>query len=337
VYTILLAFLRRSAYAMPMVSQTLKMGWPQHLLEIASLAPGDITAILDLAEKYCTRNRAVDKKHAILKGRTLINLFYENSTRTRSSFELAGKRLGMDVININASAASVAKGETLLDTALTLNAMQADIIALRYPHAGAVQLIAEKVNASVINAGDGAHEHPTQALLDALTIRRRKGAIKGLKVAICGDIAHSRVARSNILLLTKLGAEVTVIGPPTLMPMDVAQYGISVSHKLHQGLKDADIVMMLRIQFERIGGKAIASVRDYFHAYGLTYEALSHAKPDALVLHPGPMNRGVEIDSDLADDLMRSAVLDQVEMGVAVRQAILEMLIMHKDKAKEAS
>lgn len=307
------------------------VNWPRHLLDIATLNAGDITRILDVAETYVARNRAVDKKHSILKGRTLVNLFFENSTRTRSSFELAGKRLGMDVINISTAASSVSKGETLLDTALTLNAMQADAIVVRHNHAGAVQLIAEKLNASVINAGDGAHEHPTQALLDALTIRRRKGAIKGLKIAICGDISHSRVARSNLHLLTKLGAEVTVVAPPTLMPMDVGTLGVKVSYNLREGLKDADIVMMLRIQFERIGGKAIASVRDYFHAYGLSYDALAYAKPDALVMHPGPMNRGVEIDSDVADDVMRSAILDQVEMGVAVRQAVLELLIQHRE------
>jgi len=204
---------------------------------------------------------------------------------------------------------------------------------VRHNHAGAVQLIAEKLNACVINAGDGAHEHPTQALLDALTIMQKKGRIKGLKVAICGDISHSRVARSNIHLLTKLGAEVTVIAPPTLMPTDVARYGVKVAYNLRDGLKDADIVMMLRIQFERIGGKAIASVRDYFHAYGLSYDALSHAKPDALVMHPGPMNRGVEIDSDVADDMMRSAILDQVEMGVAVRQAVIELLMNKREKS----
>jgi aspartate carbamoyltransferase catalytic subunit len=306
------------------------LSWPRHLLDTESLQPSDILAILDAAEIHATRNRQIDKKHPVLKGRTLINLFFENSTRTRSSFELAGKRLSMDVINISAQASSVNKGETLLDTAMTLNAMQSDVIVLRHPHAGAVQLIAEKVNAHVINAGDGAHEHPTQALLDAFTIRRKKGKIAGLKVAICGDIAHSRVARSNIYLLKKLGAQVTLIAPPTLMPTAVDQFGVRHTTHLRDGLADADIVMMLRIQFERIGGKAIASVRDYFHAYGLSYDALTHAKPDALVMHPGPMNRGVEIDSALADDIGRSAILDQVEAGVAVRQAILELLLAGK-------
>jgi aspartate carbamoyltransferase catalytic subunit len=301
--------------------------WPKHLLDIASLSITEIEDILARAGALVATNRGADKKHPTLKGRTLINLFFENSTRTRSSFELAGKRLGMDVINISSGVSSTSKGETLLDTAMTLNAMQSDIIAVRHPHAGAVQLIAEKVGAHVINAGDGAHAHPTQALLDALTIQRKKGYIMGLKIAICGDIAHSRVARSNIELLTKLGAEVRVIAPPTLMPADVACYGVSPYTDMCDGLNNVDIVMMLRVQTERAHGKSIASVRDYFHSYGLSYAKLKHAKPDALVMHPGPMNRGVEIDSDVADDMQRSAILEQVEMGVAVRQAILEMMI----------
>lgn len=291
------------------------------------MAASDIQSILDTAEHYVARNRAVDKKHKILGGRTLINLFFENSTRTRTSFELAGKRLSMDVINISASTSSTNKGETLLDTAMTLNAMQADAIVLRHAQAGAVQLIAEKVTAHVINAGDGAHEHPTQALLDALTIRRKKGTLKGLKVAICGDIANSRVARSNIHLLKIMGASVTLIAPPTMMPTGVANFGVGYTINMVEGLKDADVVMMLRIQNERMAGRGIASVRDYFMGYGLSYEKLKHAKPDALVMHPGPMNRGVEIDTDVADDISRSAVLDQVEMGVAVRQAVLELLL----------
>ena len=330
--------------------------WPRHLIAIEGMAAADISRILDVAEGYVARNRAVDKKHKILGGRTLINLFFENSTRTRTSFELAGKRLSMDVINISASTSSTAKGETLLDTAMTLNAMQADAIVVRTPHAGAVQLIAEKVGAHVINAGDGAHEHPTQALLDALTIRRflssrpragitseaasdpgvananRDDIFKGAKVAICGDIANSRVARSNIHLLKTMGAAVTLVAPPTLMPTGVAGFGVQHTVDMRAGLKDADVVMMLRIQHERMAGRGIASVRDYFHSYGLSYEKLSHAKADALVMHPGPMNRGVEIDTDVADDIQRSAILDQVEMGVAVRQAVLELLLS-KDKA----
>lgn len=301
--------------------------WPRHLLQIEGIAATDILAILDAAEGYVSRNRAVDKKHKILSGRTLINLFFENSTRTRTSFELAGKRLSMDVINISASASSTSKGETLLDTAMTLNAMQADAIVVRHASAGAVQLIAEKVDAQVINAGDGAHEHPTQALLDALTIRRKKGTIKGLNVAICGDIANSRVARSNIHLLKALGATVTLIAPPTLMPSGVEGFGVNHTSDMAHGLTNADVVMMLRIQHERMTGRGIASVRDYFMSYGLSYEKLASAKPDALVMHPGPMNRGVEIDTDIADDIQRSAILDQVEMGVAVRQAVLELLL----------
>ncbi len=301
--------------------------WPHHLLTIEGMAAADIHTLLDTAETYVARNRAVDKKHKLLGGRTLINLFFENSTRTRTSFELAGKRLSMDVINISAATSSVGKGETLLDTAMTLNAMQADAIVVRHPHAGAVQLIAEKVDACVINAGDGAHEHPTQALLDALTIRRKKGRIEGLKVTICGDIANSRVARSNIHLLKTMGATVTLVAPPTLMPTAVDGFGISHTTNMHDGLKDADVVMMLRIQHERMSGRGIASVRDYFMNYGLNREKLSRAADDALVMHPGPMNRGVEIDTDIADDIARSAVLDQVEMGVAVRQAVLELLL----------
>ncbi len=292
------------------------------------MAAADIQSILDLADTYVTRNRAVDKKHKILGGRTLINLFFENSTRTRTSFELAGKRLSMDVINISASTSATSKGETLLDTAMTLNAMQADAIVLRHASAGAVQLIAEKVTAHVINAGDGAHEHPTQALLDALTIRRKLGALKGLKVVICGDISNSRVARSNIHLLKAMGANVTLIAPPTLMPTGVAGFGVNYTTDMREGLKDADVVMMLRIQHERMASSGIASVRDYFMGYGLSYEKLAHAKPDALIMHPGPMNRGVEIDTDVADDIGRSAILDQVEMGVAVRQAVLELLLV---------
>jgi aspartate carbamoyltransferase catalytic subunit len=296
------------------------LSWPRHLIQIEGMAASDIQSILDLAETYVARNRAVDKKHKI-------NLFFENSTRTRTSFELAGKRLSMDVINISASTSATSKGETLLDTAMTLNAMKADAIVLRHASAGAVQLIAEKVTAHVINAGDGAHEHPTQALLDALTIRRKKGKLAGLKVVICGDISNSRVARSNIHLLKIMGAKVTLVAPPTLMPTGVACFGVDYTSDMREGLNDADVVMMLRIQHERMAGAGIASVRDYFMSYGLSYEKLAHAKPDALVMHPGPMNRGVEIDTDVADDIGRSAILDQVEMGVAVRQAVLELLL----------
>ena len=307
--------------------QDASLNWPRHLIDIDSMSSSDISSLLERAQEFIKINRETDKKSPTLKGRTLINLFFENSTRTRGSFELAGKRLGMDVINITTGGSSVKKGETLLDTALTLNAMQADAIVLRHPHAGAVQLIAEKVNAKIINAGDGAHAHPTQALLDALTIIDQKGSINGLKVAICGDISHSRVARSNIQLLSKMGAEVRIIGPGTLMPMEVAQYGVTEYYSMREGLKDLDIVMMLRVQFERDINSPIASVRDYFLQYGLNYDMLAYAKPDAMVMHPGPMNRGVEIDSDVADDLDRSVILNQVEMGVAVRQAILTQML----------
>lgn len=300
------------------------------LLGIEGLKAEEILTILDLAESYVERNRALDKKHSILKGRTLINLFFENSTRTRTSFELAGKRLGADVINMSMSTSSISKGETLIDTAMTLNAMQPDFIAVRHSESGAVQLLSEKVNCAVINAGDGSHEHPTQALLDALTIRRKKGRIKGLKIAICGDVLHSRVARSNIYLLKELGADVTLVAPSTLMPARPDQFGIKYTNHMHEGLKDADIVMMLRVQTERMSGSFVPSVREYFHFYGLSKEKLALAKPDALVMHPGPINRGVEIDTEIADDIQRSVILDQVEMGVAVRQAVLELLSRYR-------
>lgn len=298
-----------------------------HLLGIEPLSQDDIQLVLDMAESYVDRNKAADKKHPILKGRTLINLFFEDSTRTRTSFELAGKRLGMDVINMSVSSSAVKKGETLIDTAMTLNAMHPDVIAVRHAESGAVHLLAQKVNCSVINAGDGSHEHPTQALLDALTIRRKKGRLDGLKVAICGDVLHSRVARSNTLLLTKMGTRVTLIAPPTLMPAAAWSLGAEISHSMREGLQDADIIMMLRVQNERINGPLVPSAREYFQFYGLDKQKLAYAKQDALIMHPGPINRGVEIDSELADDIHRSVILEQVEMGVAVRQAVLELLL----------
>lgn len=298
----------------------------RHLLGIDGLSRDDVYMILDLAEQYAAKNREKDKKHPILKGRTLINLFYENSTRTRTSFELAGKRMGADVINMSISSSSVKKGETLIDTAMTLNAMHPDFIAVRHPESGAVHLLARKVECAVINGGDGCHAHPTQALLDAMTIRQHKGKIEGLTIAICGDILHSRVARSNMQLLTLMGAKVRIIAPPTLMPACPQQYGVEVFYDMRKGLKGCDIIMMLRLQLERMEGNFIPSLREYFHFYGLDEEKLSHAKPDALIMHPGPINRGVEIDSKLADDINRSAILQQVEMGVAVRQAVLELL-----------
>src|SRR6266851_4802267 len=254
------------------------------------------------------------------------SLFFENSTRTRTSFELAGKRLGGDVINMSVQASSIKKGETLIDTAMTLTAMHPDVLVVRHPESGAVQLLSEKVDCSVINAGDGSHEHPTQALLDALTIRRRKARLQGLLVAICGDILHSRVARSNIALLNTMGARVRVVAPRTLLPAEIERLGVEVFHDMAGGLKDVDIVMMLRLQTERMHGSFIPSTREYFHFFGLDYAKLAAAKPDALIMHPGPMNRGVEIDTDVADDIDRSAIREQVEMGVAVRMACLEVL-----------
>ncbi|HSV29807.1 MAG TPA: aspartate carbamoyltransferase catalytic subunit [Candidatus Omnitrophota bacterium] len=298
----------------------------RHLLGIQGLGPQEITTILDLADGYVDQNRSADKRKTLLRGRTVTNLFFENSTRTRTSFELAAKRLGADVINMQVSASSVAKGETLIDTAMTLNAMHLDVLVVRHGDSGAVQLLSEKVNCSVINAGDGSHEHPTQALLDALTIRRRKGRLAGLTVAICGDVRHSRVARSNIYLLNAMGARVRVIGPRTLIPGQIDRMGVEVFHNMRDGLRDVDVVMMLRIQNERMKGNFIPSIREYFHFFGLDYEKLALAKPDAVIMHPGPMNRGVEIDSDVADDVERSLIREQVEMGVAVRMACLDLL-----------
>jgi aspartate carbamoyltransferase catalytic subunit len=297
----------------------------RHLLGIEGLSPFDMQGLLDMADQAVELNRQVRKQRDALSGRTLINLFFENSTRTQASFEIAGKRLGADVLNMAVASSSIKKGETLLDTAATLNAMHPDLIVVRHHAAGAVHLLARKVDCSVINAGDGAHEHPTQALLDALTIRRNKGRIQGLIVAICGDVLHSRVARSNIILLQALGARVRVIGPSTLLPRGIDRFGVEVFRDMRTGLKDADIVMMLRLQLERMNGSFVPSVKEYFHFYGLDAEKLSWAKPDALVMHPGPMNRGVEIDSEVADGA-QSLIREQVEMGVAVRMAVLEAL-----------
>ncbi len=298
----------------------------RHLLGIEGLAPSDIEQLLDRADAYVEHGRRADKKLNLLRGLTQINLFFESSTRTRTSFELAGKRLGADVVNMSVGSSAIKKGETLIDTAVTLNAMHPDVPVVRHSDSGAVALLARHVNCAVINAGDGSHEHPTQGLLDALTIRRRRGRIEGLLVAICGDILHSRVARSNILLLTAMGARVRVVAPRTLLPAAVDRYGIEVHHDMASGLEEADIVMMLRLQTERMQGIFVPSVREYVHLYGLTYDKLARAKPDALIMHPGPMNRGVEIDGAVADDIHRSAILDQVELGVAVRMACLEVL-----------
>ena len=300
----------------------------RHLLGIEGLSRLDILALLDQAENAIEVSRQVEKKSSKLRGRTQINLFYEASTRTQASFEIAGKRLGADVMNMSVAQSSEKKGETLLDTAMTLNAMRPDIIVVRHAQAGAAHLLARKVDCSVVNAGDGAHEHPTQALLDALTIRRNKGRIERLIVAICGDVLHSRVARSNILLLGALGARLRAVGPSTLVPRALERLGVEVFNDMERGLDGADIVMMLRLQRERSSGSLVPSSREYFHFFGLDEEKLARAAPDALVMHPGPMNRGVEINSTVADG-PQSVIREQVEMGVAVRMAVLEALAHH--------
>jgi aspartate carbamoyltransferase catalytic subunit len=295
------------------------------LTGIDGLQPHEIAFLLDEAEQWVEANRTRAKPDKRLAGLTLINAFFENSTRTLLSFEIAGKRLGADVVNMAVAQSSVKKGETLIDTAQTLNAMRADMIVIRHASSGAVRLIADKVDCPVLNAGDGSHEHPTQALLDALTIRRRRGSIAGQRVVICGDILHSRVARSNILALTALAAEVRVVAPATLMPAAIERMGVTPYADFDAALDGADVVMMLRLQNERMSGAFIPSTREFHLRYGLTLERLARAKPDALVMHPGPMNRGVEIDSNVADSV-QSAITEQVEMGVAVRMACLDVL-----------
>jgi aspartate carbamoyltransferase catalytic subunit len=297
-----------------------------HLLGIEGLSVDEIAALLDLADRYVALNRGASKKTDLLKGRTLINLFFEASTRTQSSFELAGKRLGADVMNMSVRTSSVSKGETLIDTATTLNAMRPDMLVVRHQDSGAAELLARKLDCSVVNAGDGSHEHPTQALLDALTIRRRRGHLEGLIVAICGDVLHSRVARSNIHLLLKMGARVRLVAPRTLLPADADRFGAEIFHDMAEGLANADIVMMLRLQLERMAGAFVPSTREYFRFYGLDHQKLKAARPGALVMHPGPMNRGVEIDSAVADDIEISLIQEQVEMGVAIRMAVLDAL-----------
>ena len=297
-----------------------------HLLGIEGLEQSAILEILDKAEEYADLNQKTKKRVDVLSGLTQINMFFENSTRTQASFELAGKRLGADVMNMALQGSSIKKGETLVDTALTLNAMRPDLLVVRHPQSGAVDLLSQKVNCSVINAGDGQHEHPTQALLDALTIRRAKGRLHRLNIAICGDISHSRVARSNMLLLGKMENRIRLVGPPTLIPSQIGEFGVEVYHDMLEGLKDVDVVMMLRLQKERMDGGFIPSEREYFQRYGLDFNKLSYAKDDAIVMHPGPMNRGVEIDGDIADDVTRSVIQEQVEMGVAVRMAIMDLL-----------
>ena len=280
----------------------------KHLLGIQDLKIFEVKFILKEAQQFIDLNRSRNKKLNILKGKTQINLFFEPSTRTQSSFELAGKRLGADVMSMNITNSAIKKGETLIDTAMTLNAMHPDIIVIRHQDSGACNLLSQKVNCAVLNAGDGRREHPTQALLDALTIINRKKKIEGLKIAICGDILHSRVARSNIYLLTMLGAEVNIIGPSNLLPKDLDKFGVNIFTDMKEGVKDCDIVMMLRLQNERMSSSYLSSNREYYEYYGLTPEKLEHAKSDALIMHPGPMNRGIEIDTMLADDINKSVI-----------------------------
>ena len=310
---------------MSSTSKPIKSFSHRHLLSTEKLTAPEIEFLLDLANVNADASPHAEKKREVLRGCTLINLFFESSTRTQSSFELAAKRLGSDVMNMNVSTSSVNKGETLIDTAITLNAMRPDMIVVRHHAAGAVELLSQKVDCSVINAGDGAHQHPTQALLDALTIRRAKGRISGLSVAICGDILHSRVARSNIDVLNTMGARVRIVAPSTLLPAKSERLGAEVYTDMWKGIEGADVVMMLRLQRERMESSYVPSSREYFHFFGLDHEKLAKAKPDALVMHPGPMNRGVEVASTIADD-PRSVIREQVEMGVAVRMAVLYLL-----------
>jgi aspartate carbamoyltransferase catalytic subunit len=305
----------------------------EDLLGIAELSPAEIELILDTAESVREVGERPIKKVPTLRGKTVVNLFFESSTRTRSSFEIAEKRLSSDSLNFSASGSSLSKGESLVDTALNLQAMAPDLIVIRHSHPGAPHLLARKLKAGVINAGDGSHEHPTQALLDAYTIRRHKGRLGDLKVAIVGDIEHSRVVRSNIHLLTKMGAKVTVGGPRTLMPIGIEKMGVEVVYTLEDAIRDADVVMMLRVQLERQGRMSFPSAREYFALFGLTSERLKAAKPDVTIMHPGPMNRGVEISSEVADG-PASVILEQVTHGVSVRMAVLYLLSgVHEDNA----
>ena len=297
----------------------------KNLLGIQNLSISDINLILEEAKQFISLNKSKNKKLDILRGKTQINLFFGPSTRTQSSFELAGKRLGADVMSMNIINSAIKKGETLIDTSMTLNATHPDIIVIRHQDSGACNLLSQKVNCAVINAGDGRREHPTQALLDALTIVNRKKKIQGLKIAICGDILHSRVARSNIYLLNMLGAEVNIIAPSNLMPRDIDKLGVNSFSDMKKGLKDCDIVMMLRLQNERMTSSFLSSNREYYEYYGLTPDKLEFAKDDALIMHPGPMNRGIEIDTKLADDINKSVIKEQVELGVAVRMACLKI------------
>ena len=298
---------------------------PKHLLGIQNLSIQEAKKILEEAKAFIKLNRSSSKKLDILRGKTQINLFFEPSTRTQSSFDLAGKRLGADVMSMNMATSALSKGETIMDTAMTLNAMHPDVIVIRHQDSGAPNLLSQKVNCTVINAGDGRREHPTQALLDALTILNRKKKIEGLKIAICGDILHSRVARSNIYLLNMLGAEVNIVAPTNLMPKDIEKFGVNIFSDMKKGVKDCDIVMMLRLQNERMTSSFLSSNREYYEYYGLTPDKLDYARKDCIIMHPGPMNRGIEIDTKLADDTNMSVVKEQVELGVAVRMACLKI------------
>ena len=305
----------------------------RHLLGIEELDYPDAQLILDTAEGFLEIARRPIKKVPTLRGRTVVNFFLEPSTRTRSSFEIAEKRLSADSLNLATSGSSMVKGESLIDTARNLEAMAPDIIVIRHPSSGAPHLLARTVRASIVNAGDGFHEHPTQALLDAFTIRQKKGRLEGLRVSIIGDVAHSRVARSNVLLLRKAGAEVTLCAPPTLLPAGVDSLGARVVTRMEEALEEADVVMMLRLQLERQKGGLLPSMREYFHYYGLTQERVQRARPDVIIMHPGPMNRGVEIASEVADGPY-SVILDQVANGVAVRMAVLYLLLGGGEEAE---
>ena len=299
------------------------------LLSINELSENEIISIINNANNYYHDNKITAKKK-VLNNFTQINLFFENSTRTQVSFEIAGTLLGANVVNFPLNNSSQSKGETLLDLAATLNSMNPDILVIRHPYSGAVQLISEKVDCPVVNAGDGNHEHPTQALLDILTIKKRIGRIDNLKIAICGDIAHSRVARSNIFCHKKLGNKIRVIGPKTLIPKDIDKLGVQVFYNMVDGLRDIDVVMVLRLQKERMDGGYFSSEREYFHLYGLDDRKMRYAKPSAIIMHPGPMNRGIEIDGDLADNLDKSVITMQVEAGLAIRMSVLELLLKKK-------
>ena len=301
------------------------------LLSINELSKSEIISIINNANSYYHDNKISSKKK-VLNNFTQINLFFENSTRTQVSFEIAGTLLGANVVNFPFNNSSQSKGETLLDLAATLNSMNPDILVIRHPNSGAVQLISEKVDCPVVNAGDGNHEHPTQALLDILTIKKRIGRIDNLKIAICGDIAHSRVARSNIFCHKKLGNKIRVIGPKTLIPKDIDKLGVQVFYNMIEGLRDIDVVMVLRLQKERMDGGYFSSEREYFHLYGLDDRKMKYAKPSAIIMHPGPMNRGIEIDGDLADNLDKSVITMQVEAGLAIRMSVLELLLKKKSE-----